>query len=107
MARTQSIICGECKVAHWVGQGTELPRLYNGAVHVACLNLFLLVHQGHILAYGDDESIMLLDHIERGLEVDDCTRFGDTLDRIDPELIKRIAAVYGLDADAIADALIH
>lgn len=63
MSRTYEIICHDCKISLWIGQGH--PRqdpndhtdqyLYTTDDAIANLNAFMFGHMNHVLEFGDDE----------------------------------------------------
>jgi hypothetical protein len=58
MSRTYEIVCHDCKVRLWVGQGWP-PKVYMYKTDKALelLESFLFSHQRHKLEFGDDEQL--------------------------------------------------
>lgn len=63
MSRTYEILCHDCKVSLWIGQGSgEKAYIYGTEQHKKQLRDFLFGHQNHRLEFGDDEAFSLLDY---------------------------------------------
>jgi hypothetical protein len=55
MSQTYNLICHDCRVALWIGQGTLRPYIYGTDVHRAVQSAFLLGHIGHRLEVNEDQ----------------------------------------------------
>lgn len=63
MSRTYRILCHECRVSLWIGQGSgERAYIYGDDLYKKALRDFLYGHQNHRLEFGDDEPFSLLDY---------------------------------------------
>lgn len=67
MSRTYEILCHDCKVRLWIGQGRPETRqyIYKAEPEFTRFEQFLFAHQNHRLEFGDDEPFSLLDGYTR------------------------------------------
>lgn len=67
MSRTYEILCHDCKVRLWIGQGWPETRqyIYKTDEYITRLEQFLFGHQNHRLEFGDDEPFSMLDDYTR------------------------------------------
>lgn len=66
MSRTYEIVCHDCRVRLWVGQGWPPDRLhlYFSPRHQDLLERFLFGHMRHKIEFGDDEQLDVGDDYE-------------------------------------------
>lgn len=58
MSRTHAIVCHDCKVSLWIGQGSdERAYIYTTEPELTALKRFLFCHARHRLEFGDDEFV--------------------------------------------------
>jgi len=64
MSRTYEIVCHECRVRLWIGQGwpPDRVRIYKGGERLDWLEEFLFAHQRHRIEFGDDEPLGCQDY---------------------------------------------
>ena len=56
MSRTFEIVCHDCEIALWVGQGNPgREYIYKTPEALQAMQDFLFIHQRHRLEFGDDE----------------------------------------------------
>lgn len=69
MSRTYELLCHDCRVSLWIGQGSgDRAYIYGDDPHKKALRDFLFGHQNHKLEFGDDEPFSMLDY--RSLDPD-------------------------------------
>jgi hypothetical protein len=72
MSRTYAIVCRECKVSLWIGQGSgDQAYIYGTDEHRLALRDFLFCHQRHHLEFGDDEQMEIDDYTSLDEGADD------------------------------------
>jgi len=63
MSRTYELLCHDCRVSLWIGQGRdESAYIYTDDLHRQALRDFLFGHQNHRLEFGDDEPFSILEY---------------------------------------------
>lgn len=60
MSRTYNIVCRDCEVRLWIGQGNEgTEYIYKTDEALRLLQAFLYSHQRHKIEFGDSEHLQV------------------------------------------------
>ena len=103
MSRTYEIVCHDCKVKLWIGQGNEGKEyIYWTDKDRQVLRDFFFSHQNHRLEFGDSEPFSMLDYVP--LDSDEVAeRERTTIPKADyPKIVERYLAgesAYAISGD--------